>query len=73
MNEKIKYFNINIATQTIRNILHSHNYKYIAPQEKQLLTESHKRNRLELALKYLNTDRRYVIFSDEASIWKGLC
>ena len=73
INEKIKYLNINIATQTIRNILHSHNYEYIAPQEKPLLTESHKRKRSEWALKYLNTDWRYVIFSDEASTWKGLC
>lgn len=55
----------NTSADTIRRVLHSEGLHHRRHAVKPLLTESHKRARLEFALKYLDFDWSNVIFTDE--------
>ena len=65
MAEKI---NINVSKSTIHRILINNDFIYKFPFKKPLLTETHKKNRLEWTKKYINQDWNKIIFSDETCI-----
>lgn len=57
-----------ISHSTIHRILTDNDFIYKFPIKKPLLTEKHKKNRLEWAKKNINRDWNKVIFSDESII-----
>jgi transposase len=69
--EEIKKINIYLCNNTIINRLKEYGFYCSYPFSKPLLTEEHKRKRLEFALNNYDTDWTFVIFSDETSIVKG--
>jgi len=58
---------LEVSHDTITRHLKRSEYKCVLPLATPMLTENHKRYRIEWAKKHLNTDWNQVIFSDETS------
>lgn len=71
INNVLKIHKINICNNTIRNRLKERKAKFGYQPSTHILTPKQKRDRLEFALKYINTDWSKWLFTDESSIQLG--
>ena len=62
---------ISLSNGTIINRMKEFGFQSAYPIKKPLLTEEHKRKRLQFALDNYDTDWTTIIFSDETTIVKG--
>jgi transposase len=65
--QEMKKKGVNISVWTIRRRLHEAEGKYINKIPKPLLTEKHRKNRLQWAKSHRNFDWNKVIFTDEST------
>jgi transposase len=62
---------VDVSKMTINRRLHEYGFDFKNPVRKPLLTEKQKYARFTWGLENIDTDWSKIIFSDEASVWKG--